>query len=146
MSIFFALLLLPFKFTLLVWGANVFYNSQLSSSINFIIDSRIFSLLLISLGVTALESASKLISIIKVYPDIPVGSILECNFANLTFCLRIASMMASFKCSKDMANLELPLLVILDILFVSFECIIFLITLIGNVYYPFLEKGRNVQY
>ena len=154
MLIFWSFLLLPVGFALLVWGAKLLCDSSLSISKNFKIDSPVLSVFLVSLGTAAPDCASELISIIRGHPDMSVGGILGCNFANLTLGLGIASIIAPFKCSKDMANLELPLLAILDTLFVSFclsgklvriEGIIFLIALIGYVYYSFFRRKGGMS-
>ena len=113
------LLLLGLGFLALAYGGDVLTSGAAAVSLNLKIDPIVVGLTVVSIATSLPEMATSFMAA-KDSPGIALGNILGSNIANIALILGIAAMIAPLKIKRRLIRPEVPILIVLTIIFSLF--------------------------
>ena len=119
LQLFWLLLLLAVGFLALAYGGDVLTSGAAAVSLNFKIDPIVVGLTVVSIATSLPEMATSFMAA-KDSPGIALGNILGSNIANIALILGIAAMIAPLKIKRRLIRPEVPILIVLTIIFSLF--------------------------
>ena len=119
LQLFWLLLLLAVGFLALAYGGDVLTSGAVAVSLNFKIDPIVVGLTVVSIATSLPEMATSFMAA-KDSPGIALGNILGSNIANIALILGIAAMIAPLKIKRRLIRPEVPILIVLTIIFSLF--------------------------
>ena len=119
LQLFWLLLLLAVGFLALAYGGDVLTSGAAAFSLNFKIDPIVVGLTVVSIATSLPEMATSFMAA-KDSPGIALGNILGSNIANIALILGIAAMIAPLKIKRRLIRPEVPILIVLTIIFTLF--------------------------
>ena len=119
LQLFWLLLLLALGFLALAYGGDVLTSGAAAVSVNFKIDPIVVGLTVVSIATSLPEMATSFMAA-KDSPGIALGNILGSNIANIALILGIAAMIAPLKIKRRLIRPEVPILIVLTIIFSLF--------------------------
>jgi len=119
LHLFLLLLLLAVGFLALAYGGDVLTSGAAAVSVNFKIDPIVVGLTVVSIATSLPEMATSFMAA-KDSPGIALGNILGSNIANIALILGIAAMIAPLKIKRRLIRPEVPILIVLTIIFSLF--------------------------
>ena len=119
LQLFWLLLLLAVGFLALAYGGDVLTGGAAAVSLNFKIDPIVVGLTVVSIATSLPEMATSFMAA-KDSPGIALGNILGSNIANIALILGIAAMIAPLKIKRRLIHPEVPILIVLTIIFSLF--------------------------
>ena len=119
LQLFWLLLLLAVGFLALAYGGDVLTSGAAAFSLNFKINPIVVGLTVISIATSLPEMATSFMAA-KDSPGIALGNILGSNIANIALILGIAAMIAPLKIKRRLIRPEVPILIVLTIIFSLF--------------------------
>jgi cation:H+ antiporter len=147
------MLLLMVGFSMLTGGAKLICDSATHVARRLGIGSSVTGIFLVSIGTSAPDFVSVITALWEGHQDISIGNILGSNFANATLGFGIASLVMPFKCTKEIAKVEFPLLLALTVFF-AIRClrgglsrldgIVLMVAFASYAYLSFCGKGSKV--
>lgn len=122
--IFINIILLLIGMLLLIKGADFFVDGASSIARIMKIPPLIIGLTLVSMGTSAPETSVSINSAINNLNDLSIGNILGANIINTLMVLGICAIILPITINKDIKNFDLPILILMYVLFISFSFII----------------------
>ncbi|MAV85102.1 MAG: hypothetical protein CML11_04740 [Puniceicoccaceae bacterium] len=119
LQLFWLLLLLAVGFLALAYGGDVLTSGAAAFSLNFKINPIVVGLTVVSIATSLPEMATSFMAA-KDSPGIALGNILGSNIANIALILGIAAMIAPLKIKRRLIRPEVPILIVLTIIFSLF--------------------------
>ena len=119
LQLFWLLLLLAVGFLALAYGGDVLTSGAAAVSLNFKIDPIVVGLTVVSIATSLPEMATSFMAA-KDSPGIALGNILGSNIANIALILGIAAVIAPLKIKRRLIRPEVPILIVLTIIFSLF--------------------------
>ena len=119
LQLFWLLLLLAVGFLALAYGGDVLTSGAAAVSLNLKIDPIVVGLTVVSIATSLPEMATSFMAA-KDSPGIALGNILGSNIANIALILGIAAMIAPLKIKRRLIRPEVPILIVLTIIFSLF--------------------------
>lgn len=139
------ILLIIVGFALLIKGADFLVNSSSNIAKKFHIPEIIIGLTIVSIGTSMPELFVSITSAVEGYSDMALGNVIGSNICNLLLILGLSSIIRPIKFQKETRVIELPLSLILTIIFwficftgnkiSRYEAIILLVLFLGFIIY-----------
>lgn len=139
------ILLIIVGFVLLIKGADFLVNGSSNIAKKFHIPEIIIGLTIVSIGTSMPELFVSITSAVEGYSDMALGNVIGSNICNLLLILGLSSIIRPIKFQKETRVIELPLSLILTIIFwficftgnriSRYEAIILLVLFLGFIIY-----------
>lgn len=139
-------------FILLYYGADFLVRGSSSIAVSFGVKKIVVGLTIVALGTSMPEFVVSLFAAVKKVDDVSVGNIVGSNMANILLVLGLSSVIRPIKVKKRIFLLELPVLLLITLMFVLFcmdgtlkgyEGALMLIVFV--VYMTFIIANRKVR-
>jgi len=117
MSIWLAIILIIIGFALLIKGADVLVDGSSNIAKRFHIPEIVIGLTIVSIGTSLPELMVSLKSAISGHSDMSVGNVIGSNICNLLLILGLASTIRPLKIKRETRLIEVPMCLILTIIF-----------------------------
>jgi len=139
-------------FILLYYGADFLVRGSSSIAVSFGVKKIVVGLTIVALGTSMPEFVVSLFAAVKKVDDVSIGNIVGSNMANILLVLGLASVIRPIKVKKRIFLLELPVLLLITLMFVLFcmdgtlkgyEGALMLIVFV--VYMTFIIANRKVR-
>lgn len=139
------ILLIIVGFVLLIKGADFLVNGSSNIAKKFHIPEIIIGLTIVSIGTSMPELFVSITSAVEGYSDMALGNVIGSNICNLLLILGLSSIINPIKFQKETRVIELPLSLILTIIFwficftgnkiSRYEAVILLVLFLGFIIY-----------
>ena len=139
-------------FILLYYGADFLVRGSSSIAVSFGVKKIVVGLTIVALGTSMPEFVVSLFAAVKKVDDVSIGNIVGSNMANILLVLGLSSVIRPIKVKKRIFLLELPVLLLITLMFVLFcmdgtlkgyEGALMLIVFV--VYMTFIIANRKVR-
>ena len=151
-----SIFLIIIGFALLVKGADFLVEGSSSIAKKFHIPEIIIGLTIVSIGTSMPELFGSLTSALEGHSDMSMGNVIGSNIANLLLILGLSTVIRPIKFQKETRLIEMPMCLILTIIFMIFcntgegitkiEAIILLILFIIFIAYKKKKKKKGEQF
>lgn len=156
MTVLIQIFLLIIGFVMLVKGADGFVDGSSGIADKFGIPQLVIGLTIVAMGTSAPEAAVSITAAMKGTADITVGNVIGSNILNILIILGVASVITSIAVGKTTIRYEIPFMLIITLLFMSFgymggtinrmEGILLWVAFIGYLLYMFwLVKSGQAE-
>lgn len=139
-------------FVLLYYGANFLVRGSSSIAVSLGVKKIVVGLTLVALGTSMPEFVVSLFAALRDVDDVSVGNIVGSNLANILLVLGMASIISPIRVKQRVFILELPILLVITLLFVIFCANGHLISaeslmlfIIFSIYMTFIVVNRRVR-
>ncbi|MBX9809063.1 calcium/sodium antiporter [Candidatus Gracilibacteria bacterium] len=117
MDIFISLISIVLGLVLLTFGGNVLVDGAVSIAKKFGISEAIIGLTIVAIGTSMPELIVSVLASIGGNPEIAIGNVLGSNIANIFFILGLSACIAPIALSRTTRFFDLPVLIIVTLLF-----------------------------
>lgn len=117
MDIFISLISIVLGLVLLTFGGNVLVDGAVSIAKKFGISEAIIGLTIVAIGTSMPELIVSVLASIWGNPEIAIGNVLGSNIANIFFILGLSACIAPIALSRTTRFFDLPVLIIVTLLF-----------------------------
>lgn len=139
-------------FILLYYGANFLVKGSSSIAISLGVKKIVVGLTLVALGTSMPEFVVSLFAALRDVDDVSVGNIVGSNLANILLVLGLASIISPIRVKQRVFILELPILLVITLLFVIFcanghlmSAESLMLFIIFSIYMAFIVINRRVR-
>ncbi len=137
MDIFISFISIIFWLLLLTFWGNVLVDGAVSIAKKFGLSEAIIGLTIVAIGTSMPELIVSVLASVSGNPEIAIGNVLGSNIANVFFILWVSSCMAPIVLSRTTRFFDLPIIIIVTLLFLVLVSDIFLdgsrVNLIGRI-------------
>ncbi len=112
-------LILIIGFVLLIKGADIFVDGASSTARNFKVSKMLIGLTIVAFGTSAPEFAVSIKALISNNSDMVIGNVVGSNILNILLILGIASVIEPLKIKDNTVKKELPLCILISMIFVA---------------------------
>lgn len=122
MEILLQSILLIVGFAMLIKGADVFVDGASSTAKHFGMPKILIGLTIVAFGTSAPEFAVSIKSLLSGTGDMMVGNVVGSNIMNIFLILGVASLMRALPVKSSTLKKELPILILLTVMFATLMC------------------------
>jgi cation:H+ antiporter len=117
MSTYLLIISIALGLAVLTWGADLFVKAASNLAHDFGIPPLVIGLTVVAFGTSAPELAVNLIAVFQGNTNIASGNVVGSNILNVAVILGICALIAPLKMDKKLIRVEMPIMVVLSLLF-----------------------------